>query len=263
MNKFILHSNILSLTLELREIYSNLRLNDCEDLLDKLSDILIQNMGLNRSQFSINIPAFDYTPFNNPNISVSQNNTSFALARRIFKFLSRDKFDIYWDPVFSLISYPGTGKTLNHNENNYFPFVSGSTILNKNSFLIFTKDAFQLSNIMQAEIEYFNDKHPYRRSKKFIFNNLDLNKKIEFNYWVRPRNELANYDLNNLYNLLIKNEIAKPLEPSSIYYLSYESLFNFISTNLANDPFFLLSLDSKLKIVESFVDKKVPNYLFL
>lgn len=258
-----MHSNLLTLTLELREIYTNLILNDCEDLLEKLSDLLIQNIGLNRSEFSINIPAFDYTAFNNPNISVSQNNTSFALARKIFKFLSRDKFDLYWDPVFSLISYPGTGKTLNDKENNYYPFVSGPTILNNNSFLIFTKDAFRLSNIMQAEIQYFKDKHPYRRSKKFTFNNLDLNKKIEFNYWVRPRNELANYDLNNLYNLLIKNKIAKPLEPTSIYYLSYKSLFNFISINLAKDPFFLLSLESKLEIVESFVDKKVPNSLFL
>ena len=263
MYRFVVHSNLLTLFLELRDIYSDLNTPNTELVLDNILNLIENNLGINKKSILLNIPSFDYTPFQNLTCSIKENKTLFALARKIQKDIPDTKYDIFWDPVFKIISYPGAGNSFNIKKDLYFPFFKGSTLLDNNSFLVFTEDAFQLSNIMQIEIEFFKDHHPYRKKKIFNFYNSELNKQIKYYYWVRPRNDLANYDLEKLKNLLINKKIASKLSPTNIYFIRFENLKKFISQELKNDRLFLLTNRCKNFIIRNFKEKSVTDDLYI
>ena len=159
------------------------------------------------------LPAYNYSAFTTKCADQSINTTDFGLAHLILTNTEEKLFDVFFDPVFSYIIYPGSGKRLNLNSDIYSPFSNNHPAnLGSEDWLVFTKNAFQPSHLMNIEQRFFGDSHPYRYKKTFDIELINPSKLTKLEYWVRPRDsKFVEYRLKSLQNEAYGNMLP-PLE---------------------------------------------------
>lgn len=208
------------------------------------------------------IPSFDYQTFQEKKFNPFENRTNFGLARFIFDNIESKYFDIYNDPVFSYLIYPGVGQIYEESNLYFRPFQDDMKLLQSSDYLVFTRKAFQPSHLMELEYRFFNNRIPYRYTKEFKFEN-HMNSLCSFNFNVRPLNdELCNYDLEKLKVSLISKNILK--DTSSIFnYCNLGDLTSEINSCLENDPLYLMTLKSKSMILSMMKNFILPESCFV
>ncbi|KZR78116.1 hypothetical protein [Prochlorococcus marinus] len=222
--------------------------NNIEEVLSTLRYELSKLIGYSEAEIALYLPKYDYTTFETRKVDNNSKRTEFAFPKLIIKYMDNKLYDIAFDPVFSYLIIPGNGRVVGAYKDKYRPFQIEDSIINEDDYIGFTANAFQPSHIMQIENEYFKDNHPYRREKFFRLEDEDGNK-IVYLYSVRPKmNGIVEYDLNRIRELMIVNKILNRTEDWSMTIVNYGELKNIVIESLKNNPYSLLTENSKNKI---------------
>ena len=210
------------------------------------------------------LPAYNYSAFTTKCADQSINTTDFGLAHLILTNTEEKLFDVFFDPVFSYIIYPGSGKRLNLNSDIYSPFSNNHPAnLGSEDWLVFTKNAFQPSHLMNIEQRFFGDSHPYRYKKTFDIELINPSKLTKLEYWVRPRDsKFVEYRLKSLQNELLNEFILNRDSHQFISFCNYESLYTWSKNKLRRDSLSLLTSKSRHEINQIKNDRQMIDPYF-
>ena len=257
--KLILHNHILHIHKISKDWGLNVKKNSTE-IMSKLLEIA-------KDQYpdchKLLIPAFNYQPFATKKINTKEIHTKFAFASIILTSKAKAKIDIVYDPVFSYISYPGTGEIIGNENTIYKPFNDPKKFLDDEDIIGFTKNAFEPSHLMEIENKIFGQDHPYRYNKMFVFTNFDQ-RQVKFHYMVRPKDDrLTVYDLNTIYAALIAQGLLIESNNIGIQYIKYKDLKDYTISTCRNNSFGLLNAESQDLIYSIAKDARIPESYFL